>query len=625
MTNRFFSIFVAFILYCPFSFGQSALNEEASGWIKIYRFDDPTKPTQVDHRTYSIPQFRLMNNWLYWMQASYIPKFAVGDATKTAMEKLNPYNQFTKSLPQSYGAVSRTFITLKKDGNGKIVPFDNTHWAWSIMANATIGQQIPMLTTPEQYYFYIPHYGFDSFQEGVDAYAKSSFELLGFDKHPNFSAYPHFYMPKSGGGGTGLVYVVLLTRDHQWPYLQVTKREFLEKLEERIRQFDGEEKARIQESHGSDAARMAMENKNLQENLVRANQNFLLLRDKYENELDKPAEVSPGNLDLGDLLYSSNNWDIFKKTGSPQFPVFKNNPDLASKASTDQPQWMVVLWEAEGAINANPAGLHLHQSIMDHFNFDYLYSSVFNPEKIKGMAYAPIQNSQSKEPSPLLEKSEEIKKIEANPDVWFFEDFSIFALGQKPSTWKGSFNLEGKPPLVSEPRKEDEHWLEIKGHTKVIPSDLKLPLPQNFEISFDLAVPKDIAWGTKAFEFFLGTKGDNLESSPFFKMRIRAGYWGRPGELTVQGNFGSDYLSTTLPAIEATGFSNDLGFNPVSIKIQKKGESILGFLNGLPAFVIPKAMPEVTLFNHLDFGQLSSDQENQKYFIRNLMISQIEK
>jgi hypothetical protein len=306
------------------------------------------------------------------------------------------------------------------------------------------------------------------------------------------------------------------------------------------------------------------------------------------------------------------------------FPVLRHNPALAEGAKSDIPQWVIVSWDAEGAINSNPAGLHLHRSIMENFNFDYLYKSVFEPEKIKEIPYTPLKDPKAKETIVLQEKSQKATETASEPGVVYVEDFSQFPVGQKASSWKSTFNGLGNLPLVQEPRKKDEHWLELMGHNRVFPTDLKKPLPENFELSFDLAVPKDIPWGAKALELYLGTKGDYLENAPSVKMRIRAGFWGRPGELTIAGNFGTDYFSDVKSSYEAIGFSNDKEFNSVTVKIRKNGESLTGTLDGIPIFSLEKAIPLGILFNYLDFNHISSDGENQKYFLTNLKMVKLD-
>jgi len=36
--------------------------------------------------------------------------------------------------------------------------------------------------------------------------------------------------------------------------------------------------------------------------------------------------------------------------------------------------------------------IHLHKSILDNFNFDYLYNFFFDPEKVKGQVYKPLHD-----------------------------------------------------------------------------------------------------------------------------------------------------------------------------------------------------------------------------------------
>ncbi len=58
-------------------------------------------------------------------------------------------------------------------------------------------------------------------------------------------------------------------------------------------------------------------------------------------------------------------------------------PDpCAALATSDAPQWILVLWD--GNIATDPIAKQLHDAILNNFNFEYLYDFVFNPEKVKG-------------------------------------------------------------------------------------------------------------------------------------------------------------------------------------------------------------------------------------------------
>lgn len=183
-------------------------------------------------------------------------------------------------------------------------------------------------------------------------------------------------------------------------------------------------------------------------------------------------------------------------------------------------------------------------------------------------------------------------------------------------------NTDAKPAMVVNVKDRKEKWLEIKGHYFVYPNNIKNPLPQNFELSFNLAVPKDIPWGTKALELYIGTKNKYDETAPSLNLRLRAGFYGRAGEGSITGKFGNGYFNS-YKNFDATGFSNDKELNMVKITLRKNAELFELLIDDNKVAEMPTAFPANTVFNWLQFKHLNSDADNQKYFITNFKITRL--
>ena len=395
------AVFLGMALYAQPADNMDAIRKNAAGWVKTYGPPETYKPASYDNRTITPGQMGLAHLFLNWMQASYSPRYAIGDLKKFANEKLTEYNQFKRAEVQSYGAYARSYIMLKQNSDGKIVPASNDNWDWTIAANQTIGRRIDLLTMPDQYFFYL-HYYIDS---GIAHHPHEKgdwahMELYNFQDHPNIKQYTHFYIPKDPGS-VSLRYVVLLTPDNRIPFTPVTIGEFLRKTEERLPIWYATEKATINERYSNEPNRIALESKNLEEKYVRAKTNLKRLKDKYGSRAADIAMVADNSIDMSVLTTSTSeyndDWDIFKKRGVHSYPVYYYDAATTARCKTDKPQWIVVSWDAEGAINNDPTGLHMHQSILDNFNFDYLYKYVFAPEKVKGISYKPLHNPVGKQ------------------------------------------------------------------------------------------------------------------------------------------------------------------------------------------------------------------------------------
>ena len=78
-----------------------SIEDQVLGWIKVY---DYKGATVADHRwitrVYSPAQLSIAQLFANWMQASYLPKGALGDVLQIRNAKLSPYNQNTAALPK---------------------------------------------------------------------------------------------------------------------------------------------------------------------------------------------------------------------------------------------------------------------------------------------------------------------------------------------------------------------------------------------------------------------------------------------------------------------------------------------------------------------------------------------
>ncbi|MBY0479022.1 MAG: hypothetical protein K2Q24_15345 [Chitinophagaceae bacterium] len=589
---------------CNSAFSQNhndAYENSYLGWIKMFNPNEPEKPYKQDHYTYSAKQMAISRTIIGWVQQSYTPKGAIGQALKLVNEKMHEYNQDKKALPQMYGAATRTFIELKKNQKGQWTPATNTGWYMDIAVNGPIGDKSYAITSPDNYFFYIPG------EKGLNEDEQRVANMRGFSTHPTFKKYISWYQPK--GIKPILQYVVLLCKDNVKPYLPVTKGEYLAELEKAI---------------GRDAAERIKKGNNpasVNEQMAKRKAALNRLKEKYKNRLNEPAKVKE-QPDLY-LEYESDT-DIFEDNGySSRYTVYKYDPAKLALTKSDQPQWIVIAWDAAGIANGDEAGAHLHQSMLDNMNYDYIYNYFFYPEKVKGIAYKPLKSSIEEEKNSTNQTSAVSKKNAADAAVFFFEDFSLNAAGQKPIGWKSELDLDGKYATVTTLPGKDEKWLEIKGQNKVIPLNLKKPLPQDFELSFDLAVPKNIPWGAKAFVLYLGTAKNYVENGPCINLRIKAGFSGRPGETFIECKFGSSYPVNVKPYYDATGFSNDKEINKITITLKKKGESLEYFIDQNKIAEIVKAVPPGTLFNWLQLSHLRSDGDNQKYYLSNFKITKL--
>jgi hypothetical protein len=617
-------ITITFLLvFQQHSFAQNyhpVYEDDYLGWIKTYHYKGATKPLQVDEKKYSIAQLSIADSFANWMQASYTPKGGLGDIIKYVTRKKNVYaERYNEALPHSYGASAVTYLFLKKVSS-KWVPENNLGHYWNIGVN-----QIPYsfrelaFNTNETCLFILPFYDDKKITDNTGSDNAKAKKLYDLSTHPSLKKYIQYnlnrYREDFGHN------MVILSKNNRNPFLPVTIGEALTIAATAFPVKYAEEKKTTTEQNSYDAAHLALAMKTLNEKYDKAKATIAILREKYANRLKENAYLKYGGYSIQDL---ANGTDIFTngQTGSngsfdKSFPLFKVDPEIQALCKTDQPQWIMIYWY--GGMMDEPPFKHLHESIVNNFDFDYVYNFFFDREKVKGKKYLPLRSPVFEEKITFVEKSAEAKKLSTDAAVFYFEDFSSTPLGQKPIGWKSELNTNAKPAMVVEVKERKEKWLEIKGQYFVYPQNIPTPLPQNFELSFDLAVPKDIPWGAKALEFYLGTKNKYDENAPSLNLRFRAGFYGRAGEGSLTGKFGNGYFNS-YKNFEATGFSNDKELNNVTITLKKNGELFELLIDDNKVAEIQKAFPAYTVFNWLQFKHLNSDAENQKYFISKFKI-----
>ncbi len=590
------------------------------GWMEIRKHTTPPKGKQLGERIYSAKQIDNCEKLVEWMQQSYLPKGCLGNATyyQNTIPKFSPtnsvlgnaINMHTQALPLMYGAQTKIHMFLKKDEKGKFVPQTSHGEYWQIEANQLqyISNEITFISSTEEYYFILPDFKNNPQGYSFDDKAKSN--LLGFDNHKSIKGYKHFLIPP----GPFIEYpqfVVIMTKDNEeLPFEKVTIGEYFTEAEKKF--------AVWQKITPVSAEKYSTAQKNLAR-----------LKEKYKNKWNDIAELKLGKTDitLQDFANATegyddmfHNKDIYGKEGiHTTFPILKVKKSARELCKTDRPQWIVVRWS--WGMENQPFHLHLHESILNNFNFEYVYNYFFNPEKVKGQPYKPLRSPTFKEAVVVAEASETNKKNTADKNVFFFEDFSTTAIGKIPIGWQTKLANSGTTAIVSNPDGLDGNWVELRGHY-INATVLKKPLPQNFTLTYELAVPQNFTWGAKGLTMLLSKETSPGNAESFIKLKLRPGSNGSDGEATLETKFTSPpgYLTGTKWYV-ANGFSNNKKNNQITVAIKKSEEKLQVFIDKTKIAEYEKAIPAAHLFNALSFDCNGNSAEKDKYFISNIKIT----
>ncbi|MBI3138600.1 MAG: hypothetical protein HYZ15_08455 [Sphingobacteriales bacterium] len=597
-------ILQACLLLCIVSTGsaQSDYKDQYLGWIKMVKPNDPVKPVRYDNRVFTAGQLSLSNLLSSWVQASYTPKGGLGGVHKISNEKLSPYNPYTKSLHPYYGASLPTYLFLKKKPGGGWTPENNLGLFLLVEANGLLGDHVDLISSPEQYYFYIPR------KNGYEEPDKQQSSFLGFDKHPVFSKYIHFYQP--AGIRYQAQYVVLLSRNNELPYVQITKGEFMEQLEKAIKKDYAARQEKITKDYGDESQKKYFRDYEKAAYDKRMNA-YDRQKEKYKNRLQEKAAIyteQPG-------IHLENQPDIFEGEAGNQrsIPVYKYDPVKTALTNSDRPQWIRISWG--GSRMNDPVFKHMHASLLNNLDIDYIYNYFFDPEKVKGKAYQPLHSPVTEEKPVVQEVSGNSRKAQADPSVLFYEDFSNTVTGKSPVNWASDLNSQGQAVQVETVSGQTGNWAVLKGNKINLRN--KLQLPGNFLFSLEVAVPQNFTWGAKRLVIKLGTDKSSL------LVNMKPGFDGNPGFLlTGPDQYGSDILTTSRETeVPVPGFSNNKPFNKFLLQIRKNGRSLELLINQQQALLIKDAFIAADPgIRGIEISHSRSDSETEKYYISNIKI-----
>lgn len=356
------------------------------GWIKIYNHPIPPSGKTLGDRVYSAKQIGYSQQFVEWMQQSYLPKGCLGNSGyyQNAIPKFsgansrlgNAIDEHLTALPHMYGAFSKMYMFLKKDESGKFIPQNNFAENWRIEVNQLqhISKPVSFISSADEYYFVMPDFRGNS--KGYNNDDKAASNLMGFDKY--FKAYKHFYIPPKIVDDYSQ-YVVIMSKNNELPFEKITIGEFFTQTEKQFPMWQKIDPVSA-------------------ENFVLAQKNLTQLEEKYKLKWNDIAEIKlssnqmmlqdfvnakEGNMDIFD------NKDIYGKEGTtPTFPILKVKKASLALCKTDQPQWLVVRWTM-GMPNES-FNRYLHESIMGNFNFDYVYNYFFGTNRVTE-SYKPLK------------------------------------------------------------------------------------------------------------------------------------------------------------------------------------------------------------------------------------------
>jgi hypothetical protein len=580
---------------------QQSIEDSVFGWYNVYHSKGVKESKKLDNRVFSSAQLSICDSLANWMQASYLPKGGIGKIKMNLFPKTSQYTPYTAAWPQGYGVTAYTW-NVTYNSLGKAERIRESETPWDISANALPGWPIRDLSTATRYYFTMPSF------EGRD----EEKQVQDLSKVEYLKPYITFWV-KNIEAGNGTEYV-LLCKNNKSPFIKITKGEYLQLLETVIPKVYQEEKKSIYEKNKDNPKSIDYFMGYLDEKNNKRLECLKINQDKYRNRLLEIAETFAAQPDI--ML--ENYQDVFEGNGGMAFkyPVYTIDPAMYELCKGDKPQWILSSWYWTPN---NPKEKHMHESIINNFNFEYVYNYFFAPEKVKGQHYQPRRSPALQEASVVTEASEANKRNATDTNIHFFDDFSTTALGEKPTGWQAKLGSDGSTSIVTKLDGVEGNWAVIKGHY-VSPTLLEKPMPRNFTLSYDVIAPEKFTWGAKGLVLLLVHENTEGVAEAFMSLKLRPGSGGADGEATVETRFPSGYASGTKWYV-ATGFSNNNKINRIHVRITKSEEVLQVFLDKTMIVEYNKGIPAGMQFNGLSFDMGRSDGDNEKYYLSNIKVT----
>ena len=181
-------------------------------------------------------------------------------------------------------------------------------------------------------------------------------------------------------------------------------------------------------------------------------------------------------------------------------------------------------------------------------------------------------------------------------------------------------NVQNSNSVVARLDGTGGQWAEMKGHYIGAPKLLK-PLPENFILTYELVAAQNFAWGAKGLTMQLAKETSPGNAESYLRVRLRPGFDGRPGEMTLETKFPfPPGYSNGTKWFSATGFSNNKKVNRILVTVTKKGEALEVSIDGNKIAGIEKAIPAAHIFNALSFDCSGNSADNDKFYISNIKI-----
>lgn len=540
-----------------------------------------------------------------WIRKSLIPVGGVPQLERTLIpdgEESIPYLPYASGMTWNfwvpcYGRDRKTIIQAQPASSTEI----------SIHTNVLPGRSsASWLNTPNEYYFTAR---FDKYGKLLDESDRKAEESRVNEMASKIGNYMIYY--------TGENVNVLLMPGKELPIVQLTRAEVLQK--------------------GEEAVNRAFKNGKMTTSVRdEALEGIRILRDRYKNELNVPAYIRMSQ--LGIYSFSINN-DLFKKEVSVpyMYAVYRFKPEVYELSKKDKPLWVWINFQ-NATERSSTLDWGLYKAMTKNFNYAYVYDYFFNPEKVKGKPYQPLNPvSAAAAVAENDKKNAQTTQTKTLPEgTLLMEDFSTTTSGKMPSGWTSTQNNRGF--IIETPAGEKGKWLQFDNSSDLIPSAFKFPTPDNFTLEYDLCTTDFTGRSGRSIELYMvGAAGGGKPqaSGEYTSANITI----TPGNADNLAIYPAEaYIRLQLPTkIKYDPISYTMNPGDYSNKkhvahvvIKKAGRSLTVSVNGNPLlyqdyYKVDKSqdmlLPENIRFTSMTWSCDNKDETRGKVYITNIKLT----
>lgn len=443
---------------------EQRIEDSVIGWWDNLKYDkkltaenNPDRKKKIGH----------LDKLVEWMKKSYTPVGGTGTYTRY----IN-----TSSWGVQFAVWNVSFNKEWLDPKGKFRPIPEELTKFGIQVNGIPGSYpISFINTPEQYLFTWQPDGFVPSEE-----IKQKRKQL--DPKIDANAYPYLTHIND-------LVTVYLAPGNKLPFIPVSRGEVLNLAETALeRQLENEKKDVEQKWPGNLKAQQdAFAYRKTEIDKYRSN--IQQLRKKYTGSLSEPAvlrDMQPGfrsfSLDPDPFLIT-----VLEKKRNAFYPVYKLTRDVMEKCKASQPQWIAFWVPFETKEDGNQL-VEMYRSMTRHMNFEYIYNYFFDPGKNEGLPYEPANKT---ELSTRLENyrkkahhANPLSQQQLLPGEFFKDNFASNSIGNRPTGWY--FRTFGEHATIASINGKPGKWLKPGYASDIQPMWLKKPIPENFNLEFDL-------------------------------------------------------------------------------------------------------------------------------------------